>query len=83
LSPRGGGFPPRSLKARDRDKLAIVKTDNAGNPLTAHMKPLLVIDVWEHAFTAHSQASENEAPIRQANDQTEAPEEFAVDDEEE
>jgi Fe-Mn family superoxide dismutase len=27
-----------------------VKTANADNPLTAHMKPLLVIDVWEHAY---------------------------------
>jgi superoxide dismutase, Fe-Mn family len=34
----------------DGDKLKVVKTDNAGNPLTAHMKPLLVIDVWEHAY---------------------------------
>jgi Fe-Mn family superoxide dismutase len=34
----------------DGDKLAVVNTDNADNPLTAHMKPLLVIDVWEHAY---------------------------------
>jgi Fe-Mn family superoxide dismutase len=27
-----------------------VKTDNAGNPLTASTKPLLAIDVWEHAY---------------------------------
>ena len=30
--------------------LRVVKTANADNPLTAHMKPLLVIDVWEHAY---------------------------------
>ena len=34
----------------DGAKLRVVKTDNAENPLTEHMKPLLVIDVWEHAY---------------------------------
>ncbi|MBI3987216.1 MAG: superoxide dismutase [Lentisphaerae bacterium] len=32
------------------DKLKVVKTANADNPLTTGMKPLLVIDVWEHAY---------------------------------
>jgi Fe-Mn family superoxide dismutase len=27
-----------------------VKTSNADNPMTQGMKPLLVIDVWEHAY---------------------------------
>jgi len=31
-------------------KLAVVKTPNAENPLTQGAKPLLVIDVWEHAY---------------------------------
>jgi Fe-Mn family superoxide dismutase len=31
-------------------KLQIVKTANAGNPITDGMKPLLVVDVWEHAY---------------------------------
>jgi superoxide dismutase, Fe-Mn family len=31
-------------------KLRVVKTSNADNPLTAQLKPLLAIDVWEHAY---------------------------------
>lgn len=31
-------------------KLKIIKTANADNPLTLNLKPLLVIDVWEHAY---------------------------------
>jgi len=34
----------------DGAKLRVVKTDNAENPLTENMRPLLVIDVWEHAY---------------------------------
>ncbi|MCY2959294.1 MAG: superoxide dismutase [Planctomycetota bacterium] len=35
---------------QDGAKLAVVKTSNAGNPITDSNKPLLVIDVWEHAY---------------------------------
>jgi Fe-Mn family superoxide dismutase len=31
-------------------ELAIVKTSNAGNPMTEGAKPLLTCDVWEHAY---------------------------------
>lgn len=34
----------------DGTKLAVVKTANADVPLTRGLKPLLVIDVWEHAY---------------------------------
>jgi Fe-Mn family superoxide dismutase len=34
----------------DGDKLKVVRTANADNPLTMGMKPLLTIDVWEHAY---------------------------------
>jgi Fe-Mn family superoxide dismutase len=34
----------------DEGKLKIVKTGNADVPLTKGMRPLLTIDVWEHAY---------------------------------
>lgn len=43
----GSGWAWLVLEA---DKLKVVKTDNAETPLTRGMKPLLTIDVWEHAY---------------------------------
>ncbi len=34
----------------DGSKLSVVKTANADNPITDGKMPLLVIDVWEHAY---------------------------------
>lgn len=37
--------------AADKDgKLVITQEPNAGNPLTKGLKPLLTMDVWEHAY---------------------------------
>ncbi len=38
------------LVKKAEGNLDIIQTSNAGNPLTLGFKPLLVIDVWEHAY---------------------------------
>jgi superoxide dismutase, Fe-Mn family len=43
----GSGWAWLVLEA---DKLKVVKTANAETPLTKGAKPLLTIDVWEHAY---------------------------------
>ncbi len=35
---------------QDGEKLKVIKTGNADCPITSNMTPLLVIDVWEHAY---------------------------------
>jgi Fe-Mn family superoxide dismutase len=35
---------------QDGSKLLVVKTSNADNPLMQGLKPLITIDVWEHAY---------------------------------
>jgi superoxide dismutase, Fe-Mn family len=35
---------------QDGGKLSVLKTSNADNPLTKSLKPLVTIDVWEHAY---------------------------------
>ena len=34
----------------ENQKLRVVKTGNADNPITQGIRPLLTIDVWEHAY---------------------------------
>ena len=43
----GSGWPWLIMSG---DKLEVPKTANAESPLTKGAKPLLVIDVWEHAY---------------------------------
>ena len=31
-------------------KLSVIQEPNAGNPMTKGLKPLLTVDVWEHAY---------------------------------
>ncbi|MCL2167732.1 MAG: superoxide dismutase [Lentimicrobiaceae bacterium] len=38
------------LTADNEGKLAIINENNAGNPLTKGLIPLLTFDVWEHAY---------------------------------
>lgn len=33
-----------------QNRLSVVSESNAGNPMKKGLKPLLVIDVWEHAY---------------------------------
>jgi Fe-Mn family superoxide dismutase len=47
LAQFGSGWVWLVLKA---DKLGIVKTSNADTPIAGGGKPLLTIDVWEHAY---------------------------------
>jgi len=35
---------------KDKDVLKIITTANANNPLTDNLKPIFVVDVWEHAY---------------------------------
>jgi Fe-Mn family superoxide dismutase len=36
--------------AQDGDKLVVAKTGNADSPVSKGQRPLLTIDVWEHAY---------------------------------
>jgi len=38
------------LAAEPSGKLVVVSEPNAGNPMRSGLKPLLAIDVWEHAY---------------------------------
>lgn len=38
------------LAADESGKLSIVPESNAGNPLRRGLRPILVVDVWEHAY---------------------------------
>jgi Fe-Mn family superoxide dismutase len=38
------------LARNPNGELVIFNTSNAGNPLTSNFKPILTVDVWEHAY---------------------------------
>lgn len=38
------------LSADEEGNLFLTQTQNAGNPLTEGLRPILVFDVWEHAY---------------------------------
>lgn len=38
------------LSATEDDRLVITQEPNAGNPITKGLRPLLTMDVWEHAY---------------------------------
>lgn len=46
----GSGWVWLAADSKDGSKLKVVKTGNADTPLTMSLKPLLTIDVWEHAY---------------------------------
>ncbi|WP_419944310.1 superoxide dismutase [Candidatus Poriferisodalis sp.] len=46
----GWGWLVFDAAAADAGSLRIVQTDDAQTPLTGELTPLLVIDVWEHAY---------------------------------
>lgn len=43
------------LVADSDNKLSIVKTPNAGNPMCDNLKPIMTLDVWEHAYYLDTQ----------------------------
>lgn len=47
LSQFGSGW---AWLVKDGAQLKIIKTANADNPLAQNLKPLLALDVWEHAY---------------------------------
>lgn len=35
---------------KNGQEVSIANTSNAGNPLTSNLRPLLTVDIWEHAY---------------------------------
>lgn len=57
LTQFGSGWAWLVLK---NDKLKIMKTPNADTPIAHGLKPLLTVDVWEHAYYLDYQNKRNE-----------------------
>ncbi|KMQ51432.1 Superoxide dismutase [Chitinispirillum alkaliphilum] len=45
---------------QDGQKLRVMKTPNAENPIAQNLKPILAIDVWEHAYYLDYQNRRND-----------------------
>lgn len=46
----GSGWAWLVAEGTSNPKLKVIKTSNADSPLTQNLRPLLTIDVWEHAY---------------------------------
>jgi len=59
VSQFGSGWAWLVLK---EGRLEVIKTSNADTPIALEIKPLLTVDVWEHAYYLDYQNKESRLP---------------------